>query len=155
VASEAHALDLMRALDHAATGGDGSCGDEFQMRVGGTDAFGEGEGHVLVQTDAAGAEMAISETAADEREGAFVFLPGKDVSVICDWAGGEKFVGAAFFEGRTDEEGFGSRRKNECPKAFASVEREVSEVDGRAGGISENDGVDSVLRHQFAGALYT
>ena len=85
--------------------------------------------------------------------GALVFLPGEDVAIAGERAGGEKFVCAAFFESGTDEEGFGLGGKDESPEAFAAVEVEICEVDRGTGGVGEDDGVDFVQGHQLAGAL--
>ena len=123
------------------------------MWVGASDAFGEHEGHMFVEADGTGGEMAVLETSTEESERAFVFLPWEDVAIICDWAGGEKFAGAAFFEGGADEERFGSRWKDEGPQAFATVQMQVCEVNGGTGGVGEDDGIDSVLDHQLVGTL--
>ena len=58
-AGEAHAFDFVRVFDHAAAGRDGRGRDEVKMRVGGANAFGEDEGHVLVEANGRGGEAAI------------------------------------------------------------------------------------------------
>src|SRR4051812_5472790 len=145
VTGEAHALELVRALDHAATGGDGSGRDELEVRAGGTDAFREDEGYVLVETDGAGGDMSIAQTSGKEGKGALVFLPGEDVAVAGERTRSEELVCAALFERGADEEWFRFRGKDESPEAFAAVEMEVCEVDGGSGGVGEDDGVDFVF----------
>ena len=150
---EAHTVEFVRALDHPATGRDGSGGDEPQVRVGGANAFREDKGHMLVETDGAGGEAPGFESVAEKSKRAFILLPGEDVAVAGQRTGGEKLVRAAFLERRAYEEGFGFRGEDESPQAFATEEMEIGEVDRGTGGVGENDGVDSVLDHQFAGAL--
>src|SRR4051812_46438878 len=97
--------------------------------------------------------MSIAQTSGKEGEGALVFLPGEDVAVAGERTRGEKVLCAALFEPGADEEWFRFRGKDESPEAFAAVEVEICEVNGGSGGVSEDDGVDFVFRHQLAGAL--
>ena len=45
------------------------------------------------------------------------------------------------------------RGDHQCPKAFAAIEAQVGEVDGRGGGVGEHDGVDFCCGHEVPRAL--
>jgi len=107
---------------------------------------------VFVKADRRRGKSAILEASTQENEGVLIFLPGEDVA-ISNRPGGEKLVRTAFFESRTNKEGFGSGGQDEGPETFTAVKVQVRKVDRGAGRVGEDDGVNFIPHHQFASVL--
>jgi hypothetical protein len=152
-ACQTQALDLVRVFNHAATCGDGRGADKGEMRVGGANAFREHELHVLVEAYRTGRESAVGETLAENREWAFVFLPGQHVCVLPERAGIEQLLCAAFFKGGADKKRLRFGRHDQSPEALTAVETEVRKIVGRRGRIGQHNRIDFGFDHEPLGTL--
>jgi hypothetical protein len=136
VAGETHEFEFVRGFAGAAGDGDGIGGDAFVGGSGCAEMIEKGEGKALFDADAAGAEIAVSESGGEKLERVFVFLPTADFGGI-----EERFAHAGLFECRADEDGLTAGGDDEGEEAFAHPPVDAREI-VEAGAGTDEEGVE-------------
>ena len=145
LAGKAQEFEFVGRFARAASDGDGIGGDAFEGGSGSAEMVVESEGKSLFDTDAAGAEIFISERRSDEIRGAFIFLPDANFDGIA-----HEFAHAAFFECGGDEQRSAGTRNDESEESFTESPTNAGEIVKRSAG-TEEQGVEFRVEggHEF------
>src|SRR5581483_5254166 len=149
---QAHQLEFVRVLDHAAAGGHGRGANQLERGGGFGDAVGENEFDGLLDSQCAAADAAVAEAAADERVRVVVLFPGEDLRVAGERSGFELLLQAALFKRGGDEEGVTFDGEHQRSQALAIPPAEAGVVEER-GAADHKNGVDTVRFHERPGFL--
>jgi hypothetical protein len=149
---ETEESDFGGRLDGAAAGGDGRGGDELECGAGGGDGADELELGVLLDADGAGGDADFAEAAAEDVEGAFVFLPEVGNGGVAFGKLREQVGEVVALEERADDKGGGGLWDDVGEEALGLAPVGSGVVLQRGAGGDE-DGVHAVLLHELAGEV--
>ena len=127
--SEAHQVDFMAALDHAASGGDWSCAGEGRAGCGFCRLSAENKLYGLLDADHAAADCAVVQALGYAGVGAFVLLPDAYVGLAAIGRFRDLLACAAFLKSRSDKKCLAFRGQDHGEEALSTLPVNASEVD--------------------------
>ncbi len=149
---ELHELQLVRVLDHPASGGDRRSADDSRMAGSRGDAVRPNELRGFFDADRSAADSAVGKATREQRVGTLVLLPRVHAGVAAERTAPNLLARAILFERRTDEKRLAFYGNDAGEEALAAGPADVREVEERGPGRQHQRG-DLLLRHQLPGFL--